>query len=98
MTSCSSTSAEWNMVCRALGSARCLIAESSRISSGSSVHPWDRATRSISSRVSESVTYSVFSPLRAASSRNCSASVVFPDPGTPWSRYMAFRGSPPLST
>ena len=52
----------------------------------SSDQPCERATATISVRVSERLTYIPVSPARRPSSRNCSPSVVFPEPGSPWIR------------
>src|SRR6476620_6967292 len=60
--------------------------------------PWRFATRRSSRSLSESVTYNPFSPRRAPSSRNCSASVVLPVPGSPSTKYNRSASRPPHRT
>src|SRR3569832_2460212 len=70
----------------------------SRMWMPSSVQPCDLAEVRSSSSLSESVTNRHDSPRFTPSSRNCSASVVLPEPGWPSRRYKRFGTSPPART
>ena len=94
----SSTSDGWNIVVRRAGSSSSSVGVSSVIAIPARSQPCDPATSRSSPSVSASVTYMTVSPRAAPARRNCSASVVLPEPGTPSTRNRRFLVNPPRRT
>jgi hypothetical protein len=93
-----SISLGWKMLYCSAGSRMLSDGNTSWMCTPSSDQPCASATARNSTAVSDSVMYSAGSPSRAPSIRNCKASVVFPEPGEPSTRYSRSRVKPPRST